>query len=72
MAEQAAAAVNSQLGERTEQVHRVQQQSVQSEKLAAIGHLAHGIAHEMNTPLGVIMSNLAVLEEYGAAIAQFS
>jgi signal transduction histidine kinase len=40
----------------------------QSEKLAAIGHLAHGIAHELNTPLGVIVSNLSVLGQYVDAL----
>ncbi len=57
-----------QLAEQTEQLERVQRQLVQNEKLTAIGQLAHGIAHEMNTPLGVIISNLAVLERYAAEL----
>lgn len=65
-------AVNRQLAERTEQLERLQRQLVQSEKLTAIGQLANGIAHELNTPLGVIMSNLSVLLEYGTAVAEFS
>jgi signal transduction histidine kinase len=63
--------VNRQLAERTEQLEGLQQHLVQSEKLTAIGQLAEGIAHEMNTPLGVILSNLSVLREYGAALAAF-
>jgi signal transduction histidine kinase len=57
------------LAERTAALERAQQQLVQTEKLAAIGQLAHGIAHELNTPLGVIVSNLSVLGQYGDALA---
>jgi signal transduction histidine kinase len=46
------------------------QQLLRVEKLAAIGQLAPGIAHELNTPLGVIISNLSVLAGYGASLAQ--
>ena len=37
---------------------------VQSEKMASIGQLAAGIAHEINNPAGFIGSNLQVLEQY--------
>jgi len=39
-------------------------QLVQKEKLASIGLLAAGIAHEINNPIGFIKSNLQTLEEY--------
>ncbi len=39
-----------------------EEQIGRGQKLAALGHLAHGIAHELNTPLGVIISNLSVLK----------
>jgi two-component system NtrC family sensor kinase len=40
-----------------------QQRLVMSEKLAAIGQLAAGVAHEVNNPVAVIQGNLDVLRE---------
>jgi two-component system NtrC family sensor kinase len=43
---------------------RMQRQLLQSEKLAAIGHLAAGLAHEINNPIGFVNSNLGTLKRY--------
>jgi len=39
-------------------------QLLQSEKMASIGQLAAGVAHEINNPMGFIYSNLGTLNEY--------
>ncbi|NMT62950.1 sensor histidine kinase [Marinobacter orientalis] len=50
-----------QLNARLEQANR---QLLQSEKLAAIGQLAAGVAHEINNPVGYVYSNLQSLGTY--------
>ena len=49
------------LNARLEQANK---QLLQSEKLAAIGQLAAGVAHEINNPVGYVYSNLQTLENY--------
>jgi signal transduction histidine kinase len=45
-----------------------QEQAIQSEKLASIGQLAAGVAHEINNPIGYVNSNLATLQGYVARL----
>jgi two-component system NtrC family sensor kinase len=51
------------LAEMAERKH-LESQLVQSEKLASIGQLAAGVAHEINNPIGYIFSNFGTLEGY--------
>ena len=50
-----------QLNKKLEEAHN---QLLQSEKMASIGQLAAGIAHELNNPIGFVHSNLGTLESY--------
>jgi signal transduction histidine kinase len=45
-------------------LNTVQEQLVQAEKMASLGQLAAGIAHEINNPIGYVHSNLGTLQEY--------
>jgi signal transduction histidine kinase len=43
-------------------------QLLQSEKLASIGQLAAGVAHEINNPVGFVNSNLGTLDNYVSSL----
>ncbi|WP_374247010.1 ATP-binding protein [Zoogloea sp.] len=45
-----------------------QNQLLQSEKMASLGQLAAGVAHELNNPIGFVRSNVTTLEGYLAGI----
>ncbi len=45
------------------QFKKVMKQLIQSEKMASIGQLAAGVAHEINTPLGIILGYTQLMEE---------
>jgi PAS domain S-box len=55
---------NLELAEANAKLRSTQLLMVQQEKLASIGQLAAGIAHEINNPLGFLKSNQRTLEEY--------
>lgn len=62
--EQALAQQNLELQVLNEKLAGAQTQLMQSEKLAAIGQLAAGVAHEINNPIGYVRSNLTSLTSY--------
>ena len=45
-----------------------QEQVIQTEKLASIGQMAAGVAHEINNPVAFVLSNLGTLESYVAQL----
>ncbi|MDB6145258.1 MAG: response regulator receiver Signal transduction histidine kinase [Pseudomonas sp.] len=57
---QASQALQREIDERKQ----LESQLVQSEKLASLGQLAAGVAHEINNPIGFISSNLGTLDGY--------
>lgn len=56
--------VNAALQNEISERKHLEGQLVQSEKLASIGQLAAGVAHEINNPIGYIFSNFGTLEGY--------
>jgi signal transduction histidine kinase len=57
---------NQELTELNDQLSRAQEQLLQSEKLASIGQLAAGVAHEINNPISFVFSNFGTLQTYVA------
>ncbi len=53
------------------QLKESQARIIQQEKMASIGQLAAGVAHEINNPMGYITSNLNSLWKYAEKLAQF-
>ena len=47
-------------------LEQAQSQLLQSEKMASVGQLAAGVAHEINNPVGFVNSNLGTLKNYVA------
>jgi two-component system NtrC family sensor kinase len=46
------------------EIKQLQRQVLQTEKMASIGQLAAGVAHEINNPMGFIHANLCQMSEY--------
>jgi two-component system, NtrC family, sensor kinase len=55
---------NKEIAEALEYSTKMQNQLVQSEKMASLGALISGIAHEINNPLAFVASNLNRFQEY--------
>lgn len=51
-------------------LRETQSQLVQSAKLASIGQLVAGVAHELNNPIGFIYSNMDPLKDYSTALLE--
>jgi two-component system NtrC family sensor kinase len=57
-------AEKKRLKEAYEKLNQMQAQLLQSEKLASLGQLSAGVAHEINNPISFIHSNLGTLSDY--------
>jgi two-component system NtrC family sensor kinase len=55
---------NDDLAQTLEQLQSTQNQLIHSEKMAALGQLVAGVAHELNTPLGAIRSSIGNITDF--------
>ena len=61
---------NIKLADTLKELKETQSQMVQAEKMASIGQLAAGVAHEINNPVGFVSSNLKSLTDYQQDLRQ--
>jgi signal transduction histidine kinase len=64
VANQRLAEVNRRLADALRQLQEAQAQLIQSEKMASLGQLVAGVAHELNNPISFVYSNMGRLKEY--------
>jgi len=69
--EECLVAANTELETANHQLKETQVQLVQSEKLASIGRLVAGIAHEINNPMCFVVGNYDLLQDYVAKLVRF-
>ncbi|MDT8899892.1 ATP-binding protein [Anaeroselena agilis] len=62
---------NEELAEAYAELNTIQLQAYQQDKMASIGQLAAGVAHEINNPMSFIISNLESLNDYLGRLTRF-
>jgi len=63
-------ALAHQFNDMAHSLRSTQAQLLQSEKMASIGHLAAGVAHEINNPMSVVTSNMDTMRQYSKIYVQ--
>ena len=71
--------LNNEMARMTRELNRknialaeAQGQLLHQEKMASIGQLAAGMAHEINNPIGFVKSNLTSMEKYAAKLQEYN
>jgi two-component system sensor histidine kinase HupT/HoxJ len=59
------------LREAHEDLKRTQQQLVHSEKMASLGRLVAGVAHELNNPISFVLGNVHALQRYSRRLDEY-
>jgi|WetSurMetagenome_2_1015567.scaffolds.fasta_scaffold00023_87 signal transduction histidine kinase len=65
------AASHTELEQAYKELQTTQSRMLHQEKMASIGQLAAGVAHEINNPLGFIISNLGTLGKYSVRLMEY-
>ncbi|MBE0474068.1 PAS domain-containing protein, partial [Rhodoferax sp.] len=60
-----------QLREAHDALKLAQQQLLHSEKMASLGRLVAGVAHELNNPISFVLGNVHVLQRYGTRLERY-
>ncbi len=59
------------LREAHEELKRTQQQLLQSEKMASLGKLVAGVAHELNNPISFVLGNMHAMQRYTPRLKRY-
>lgn len=60
-----------QLRQAHEDLKHAQQQLLHSEKMASLGRLVAGVAHELNNPISFVLGNVYALQRYGSRMREY-